>query len=126
MIIIPYNKKLTPIAKELRLRLTESERKLWNYILRDRQLEGYKFLRQKPILSFIVDFYCSELQLVIELDGPIHEFKISYDEMRVKKIEKLGLKVMSFSNEEIMNNISKVRIKLLNYIKAKRDEIGNL
>lgn len=116
MIIIPYNKKLTPIAKELRLRLTESERKLWNYILRDRQLEGYKFLRQKPILSFIVDFYCSELQLVIELDGPIHEFKISYDEMRVKKIEKLGLKVMSFSNEEIMNNISKVRIKLLNYI----------
>ena len=121
---LPYNKKLIPIARELRSQPTESERKLWHYILRARQLGGYKFLRQKPILNFIVDFCCAKLRLIIELDGPIHEFKIHYDETRAEAIEELGFKIVRFTNEEILQNIEKVRIELIKLIKLREKEIG--
>ncbi len=121
--IIPYNKELTAKARELRRNQTIHEIKLWNYILRVKQLEGYKFLRQKPILNFIVDFYCSKLLLVIELDGVIHDYRISYDNQRDAEIIDLGIKIIRFKNNDIENNIDKVRFKLLDEIDKRENEI---
>ena len=69
--IIPYNPKLKKLARKLRNKSTKSEVLLWNY-LKGRQIKGFDFHRQKPIGNYIVDFYCSELLLAIEIDGESH------------------------------------------------------
>ena len=69
---LPYNKNLTVLARENRNNPTKAESKIWSAVLRMRQFASYKFLRQKPIANYIVDFYCSELCLVIEIDGDSH------------------------------------------------------
>lgn len=69
---IPYRDDLKEKAKELRKNMTGPEKNLWYNVLRKNQIEGYRFLRQKPLLSYIVDFYCDELKLAIELDGFSH------------------------------------------------------
>jgi very-short-patch-repair endonuclease len=66
--IIPYNPKLVSLAKQLRNNMTLSEVLLWDE-LKSKQLLGYEFDRQRPIDNYIVDFYCKDLQLVIEIDG---------------------------------------------------------
>jgi very-short-patch-repair endonuclease len=66
--IIPYNPKLVSLAKQLRNNMTISEVLLWDE-LKSKQLLGYEFDRQRPIDNYIVDFYCKDLQLVIEIDG---------------------------------------------------------
>ncbi len=72
--IIPYNPKLKEFAKQLRKNSTQSEIKLWK-ALKGKQLNGFDFHRQKPLLDYIVDFYCAELSLVIELDGYSHHLE---------------------------------------------------
>ena len=64
-----YNKCLQPFANKLRKEMTKSEACLWKYVLRARQMKGYQFRRQRPVLDFIADFMCKELRLVIEVDG---------------------------------------------------------
>ena len=76
-----YDPKLKERSRELRRNATFTERLLWKY-LRVGQLNGYRFLRQKPIDEFIVDFYCKSLQLVIEIDGVSHNDKQRYDKRR--------------------------------------------
>jgi very-short-patch-repair endonuclease len=66
--IIPYNPKLVPLVKKLRKNMTLSKVLLWNE-LKSKQVLGYDFDRQRPIDNYIVDFYCKDLQLVIEIDG---------------------------------------------------------
>src|SRR6266498_3345931 len=90
---LPYNKNLVPLARENRKNPTKAELRMWNEVLRMRQFARYKFLRQKPIDNFIVDFYCSELRLVIEIDGDSHADTVEYDEERTKVLERYGLKV---------------------------------
>ncbi len=99
-------------AKLLRKDITLPEKLLWNK-LRDRQLAGLKFRRQHPIDLFIADFYCHEKRLVVEVDGEIHEYQKEYDEGRTAELERLGITVIRFSNEEVKNNIKLVtrRIK---------------
>ncbi|WP_320019573.1 endonuclease domain-containing protein [Labilibaculum manganireducens] len=96
-------------AKELRRNMTESEKLLWTEI-RNRKLNGLKFRRQHPINIFIADFYCHEIKLVIELDGNIHDYEENkeYDEGRTAELEYLGVKVIRFTNEEVMNSMNKV------------------
>ena len=96
-------------AKGLRAEMTEAEIKLW-YKLRKNQLLGYKFRRQHPIFLFIVDFYCHKAKLVVEVDGKVHEDpdQQEYDEQRTYELEHLGLTVIRFSNEEVLNNIDHV------------------
>jgi leucyl-tRNA synthetase len=105
------SKSITELARELRNNPTSAERKLWEY-LRKRRLKGYRFLRQKPIIYeqrnhkayfFIADFYCAETKLVIELDGKYHNQQKEYDRNRDLVIEKLGLTVLRFDNEELQN-----------------------
>ena len=86
--IIPYDPKLKDLARQLRKNSTLSEVLLWNY-LKGKQMLGYDFDRQKLIDNYIVDFFCNELMLAIEIDGDTHNDKIDKDEFRQKKLEGL-------------------------------------
>lgn len=81
---LPYNPELTKLARKNRQEPTQAERKMWSKILGRNQFKGYKFLRQKPIDKYIVDFYCAELKLAIEIDGDTHAGKENYDLQRMK------------------------------------------
>lgn len=96
-------------ARTLRKNLTNQERKLWN-ILRKKQFQGYKFLRQYPIAPYIVDFICREKKVIIEADGGQHNqpTDIEYGKKRSKFLESKGYKVIRFWNNEIDNNIEGV------------------
>ncbi len=100
-------------ARSLRKEMTPAERKLWN-CLKHRQFHGLKFRRQHPIEIFIVDFYCHEKKLVIEVDGPVHKVKThkEYDISRTAELEKFELTVLRFTNDEIMDQISEVLVKI--------------
>ncbi|MCX6754932.1 MAG: DUF559 domain-containing protein [Candidatus Nomurabacteria bacterium] len=102
---LPYNKELILRAKELRKNQTEAEIKFWNEILKSEKLKNFKFTTQKPIDNFIVDFYCSALGLIIEIDGEIHKFQKARDAERDNiLIQKYGLKILRYTNEEVLNN----------------------
>ena len=104
-------------ARHLRNNLTEAESILWQK-LRNKKLNGLKFRRQHPIAGFIADFYCFESGLIIEIDGCIHELSYyhEHDDGRTNVLESLGIKVIRFSNEEVLNNIEKVLNDILNSV----------
>jgi very-short-patch-repair endonuclease len=91
-------------AKVLRKKLTEHEKILWDRI-RKKQLHGMHFRRQHPFGIYILDFYCYEINLAIEVDGLIHLKHREYDNDRTIFLEKSGMKVMRFSNSDIENRI---------------------
>mgnify|MGYP001303755511 CR=1 FL=1 len=104
------SKLITQRVRDLRKNQTLSENMLWQ-CLRNRKLAGYKFNRQHPIKVvhdgkiryFIADFHCHEKNLVIELDGKIHENQKEYDEYRTYVINQLGIRVFRIKNEELVN-----------------------
>ena len=98
--IIPYNPELKDLARSLRKNMTLSEVLLWNE-LKKKQISGYDFDRQRPIGNFIVDFYCKELSLAIEIDGDTHLYKYDYDEERQATLEKSGVKFLRFEDIEV-------------------------
>ena len=106
--VLPYNKNLTERARENRKNPTKAESKLWNEVLRMRQFAECKFLRQKPIGNYIVDFYCSELRLVIEIDGDSHAETVEYDAERTRVFQALGLTVARYTNDDVLRNIQGV------------------
>jgi very-short-patch-repair endonuclease len=108
-------KEITLLARNLRKNQTQSEKLLWT-VLRRKRLSDYKFLRQHPIFYrvknkwvefFIADFYCSELKLIIELDGEIHEHRRDYDSERDLKLLNKGIYVVRIKNKELedMNSV---------------------
>ena len=86
-LVLPYNKNLTALARENRSNPTKAESKIWREVLRMRQFAQYKFLRQKAIGGYIVDFYCSELQLVIEIDGDSEDPEINVSRVLTRVAE---------------------------------------
>lgn len=100
-------------ARELRLRTTEAEQRLW-CLLRNRQLRGKKFRRQHAIANYVVDFYCSECKLAIELDGNFHvdEAAREYDKSRTALLNELGIAVMRFWNEEVISDPGSVLVRI--------------
>ncbi|MGD0780544.1 MAG: endonuclease domain-containing protein [Dehalococcoidales bacterium] len=106
--MIPYNKNLKELSKNLRDNLTEAERCLWTR-LRLKHL-GYVFYRQKPIGDYIVDFYCPKAKLVVEVDGGQHFKKdtASNDRVRNQYLQNLGLTVLRFSNAEVLKNTDNI------------------
>ena len=94
-------------ARTLRRNQTETEKLLWQK-LRNRQLLDKKFRRQYPIGSYIVDFVCLELRLVVELDGGQHMDQQDYDEQRTNYLKQQGFVVLRFWNNEVMGNIEGV------------------
>ncbi|MBI2469984.1 MAG: endonuclease domain-containing protein [Planctomycetes bacterium] len=104
---IHYNPKLKALSRELRKKGTLSEVLLWN-ILKGKKIKGYRFMRQKPICDFIVDFYCSELKLIIEIDGISHNEKSVSDRIRQQKLESLGLSILRFYEWDVKKDIRAV------------------
>ena len=99
----PYRKILKEPARSLRTNLTDAEQMLWHHIRR-KQIQGVQFYRQKPLLAFIVDFYCPSAKLVIELDGSQH-FKKEHqikDQVRDAALAGLGLHVLRFDNRQVL------------------------
>ena len=102
-------------ARDLRKRSTVAEDAFWQ-LVRNRRFLGLKFKRQFPIefnyedrkRFFIADFYCYEKKLVVEIDGGIHESQKEYDELRKEIINVLGLRIVRFSDFDILNNLEKV------------------
>lgn len=115
--IIPYNPKLKDLARKLRNDSTKSEIKLWME-LKGKQVYGYDFQRQKPLLNYIVDFYCNELELVIELDGYSHQFEevVIKDENKEAELKKYGLTILRFDDDEIMKDMNNVLRTIEQYI----------
>lgn len=109
------------LAKDLRKEQTEAEGLLWQK-LRGKRLNGVKFNRQCPIGRYIADFYCSEANLVIEVDGGIHEEENQklYDEIRQKDIEGRNMTVLRFSNEEIISDIEAVLQKVVEHMQLRK------
>ena len=116
-------KQIIEFAREQRKNMTPAEKFLWN-VLRNRNFEGKKFLRQHPLIYenindrklsfFIADFYCAEHRLVVELDGKIHDFQKDYDEQRDFIINEMGIKVLRIRNEEV-KDIGEVKEKIKAY-----------
>ncbi|OGI09963.1 MAG: hypothetical protein A2Y40_02025 [Candidatus Margulisbacteria bacterium GWF2_35_9] len=104
----------------LRKNMTEAEIILWS-MLKNRNLLGYRFVRQYSVAGFVIDFFCSKLKLAIELDGGIHDIegaKESDDERQII-IEQYGIIFLRFKNEEIKNSLNDVLIKIkenINYL----------
>ena len=109
-IIIPYNLKLKPFARHLRNNSTLSEILLWKQF--KNKAFGVEFHRQVPIDEFIVDFYCHELMLAIEIDGISHDFKYENDLRRQGKLENLGVQFIRFDDQEVKNNMFNVLLEL--------------
>ena len=118
-----YNKKLRPFANKLRKEMTKAEACLWKYALRAGQMKGYQFRRQRPVLRYIADFLCKELKLVIEVDGITHqddEIGVK-DKRKTHDLEKAGFKVIRFTDEDVLKNMSGVMERIERVV----DTMGN-
>ncbi len=117
--VIPYNPKLKQRARLLRKNSTLSEILLWKH-LRGKQMKGYDFHRQKPLDNYIVDFFCNELMLAIEIDGSSHELEGAYerDQERQQKLESLGISFLRFDDRMVKQNMKSVLLAIELWIEA--------
>lgn len=101
--------------------MTKAEACLWKYVLRARQLRGYQFRRQRPVLWYIADFMCKELMLVIEVDGLSHTWEetIRKDKKKTAELEAAGFTVLRFTDDDVLNHISEVKTILEEWIDRK-------
>jgi very-short-patch-repair endonuclease len=115
--IIPYNPKLKELARKLRKSSTLSEILLWQH-LKGKQMLGCDFHRQKPIDNYIVDSFCNELVLAIEIDGGSHDFEEVYvgDIAGQQKLESLGIHFLRFNDREVKKDIHNVLQSIENWI----------
>ncbi|MDO8692342.1 MAG: endonuclease domain-containing protein [Dehalococcoidia bacterium] len=105
---IRYNPSLTEKARENRKTPTPAENGLWFEVLQGKRFAGLRFTRQKPLDEYIVDFYCSELMVAIEIDGDSHAEQPDYDRQRTARLNKLRIEVMRYSHLDIMTNLTGV------------------
>ncbi|MFA6150735.1 MAG: endonuclease domain-containing protein [Chitinophagaceae bacterium] len=123
--IIPYNPALVSLAKQLRQNMTIGEALLWSE-LRKKKMMGYDFDRQRPILSYIVDFYCKDLQLAIEIDGGSHDDKFEEDRKRQSDLEALGVCFLRFEECVVRSDIKNVLYTIQNWIEENiADSLSN-
>ncbi|GEM_PF-19637 len=124
---LPYNPKLKERARELRQAGNLSEVLFWNQV-KNKQFKGFDFDRQKIIGNYIVDFYCSNCNVVIEIDGSSHDDKVEYDAERDAYLESLGLTVIHIPVAEVMKNMNKVMQILFDHpaLKGTPPKEGNL
>lgn len=117
--IIHYNNNLKHLSSQLRNDSTQSEIRLWKY-LKSKQT-GVRFIRQKPIGNYIVDFYCKELRLAIELDGLSHQYEetMKKDEEKEAYLNEMGIEVLRFEDKEVLGDIDNVMAVLLDYIERR-------
>ncbi len=104
-----YNKSLLNRSKNMSRTMTKAESRIWFDLLSKKQLLGLKFIKQKIVFSYILDFYCSELSLAIEIDGESHDAKLDYDKTRDNYIKACGINVIRLSNHDVFGNLEGVR-----------------
>ncbi len=113
---ITRNQRVSPekvrLAKEMRRNMTPSERLLWSE-LRGSALNGLHFRRQQIVAGFILDFYCVEERLAIEVDGPVHDSQAENDSERDRALAALGIQTLRFKNEEVAKDIGAVLKKIV-------------
>ena len=116
-IIIPYNRKLKLRARSMRNNPTGAEELMWA-LLRQGVLKSFRFHRQKPLGNYIVDFYCTRLLLVIEIDGLGHadEAQQEYDAQRTAFLNGYGITVLRFWNNEVLHNSDGVYEEVLDWV----------
>lgn len=109
MSIVKNHPLLRVLRKDLRRNMTQPEQKLW-YYLRSGGLKGYKFRRQYGLLNYILDFYCVQVKLAVEVDGDSHYDSAAqeYDNKRTEYLKKAGVRVVRFTNLDINTNIEGV------------------
>jgi len=112
---VRYRDGLVIMSQRNRRKPTEAEKIIWDKVL-SKDKTGYRFLRQKPIDRFIVDFYCPKLLLAIEIDGGSHIKKKGRDEHRDKFLKQIGITTIRFTNEEVMNDIESVKKKIIDLV----------
>ena len=107
--MLPYNPKLKESSRQLRNNMTDAELLFWSKV-RNKQLKGVQFYRQKPVGNYIVDFYCPKANLVVEIDGSQHyeESGMENDGVRDEYMRSIGLTVLRFSNREVLGNLTGV------------------
>ena len=117
-IIIPYNRHLKKYARWLRNHPTQAEKRLWKY-LKGKQVKGYDFHRQKPIDNYILDFFCHELMLGIEVDGITHEWEETKIKDNIKEsiLNDLGITILRFEDDAVMNEPDEVMGKIEEYVR---------
>jgi len=120
--IIPYNPKLKTLAKALRKNMTFSEVLLWDE-LKQKKMLGFDFDRQRSIDEFIVDFYCKDLQLAIEIDGDSHDSEEAFekDRKRQKRLEELGVRFLRFDDLEVKKEMNNVLRKIQHLIEENKE-----
>jgi very-short-patch-repair endonuclease len=121
---LKYNPALKEKARELRNNSTNTEIILWRF-LKGKQLLGYDFHRQKPIDEFIVDFFCNELMLAIEIDGVSHIGNEDYDKERQSKLEKLGVMFLRFKDDDVFYNCDFVMKEIEKWVEVNKSYIQN-
>jgi very-short-patch-repair endonuclease len=107
----PYLIPLTDRARKQRKHPTPAERLFWEAV-RNKRFMKLKFIRQKPLLSFIADFYCAKLKLAVEIDGDVHEAQEEYDQFRTSELEKRGIRVIRYTNIEVIHDLNTVMLDL--------------
>lgn len=120
-----HKKRLTPLARNLRKRSTDAERKLWHH-LRNRNLKGFKFRRQVPIENFIADFVCDEAKLMIELDGGQHAEQSAADTQRTSTLEQAGYVVVRYWNNQVLTETTSVLEDILCHLEKLAPHPGPL
>jgi len=115
---LKYLVDLRKLARNNRNNPTESEKIFWNEVLQYDKIK-YRFLRQKPINRFILDFYCSKLLLAIEIDGKSHNNKKYSDNERDLFLEKYNIKTIRYSNYQVLNELNNVKENLVEIIKER-------
>ncbi len=119
-----YNSKLKSFAKENRKEMTKAEACLWKYVLGSKQMMGYQFRRQRPVLDYIADFMCKELMLIIEVDGITHQYEEIYDNDKIREValKRIGFSIIRFSDSEVLEDIHNVIRALESYVFNYREE----
>jgi very-short-patch-repair endonuclease len=121
---ILYSRDLKQRSRDLRNHSTLAEGLLWNHLKR-RKMLGYRFMRQKPIHHFIVDFYCSKLKLAIEIDGESHRFRYGADMLRQKHLENMGVYVLRFNDLGVKKDIGNVLSSIEGWIRKNERQPPN-
>ena len=123
--IISYNSRLKELARSLRKNMTFSEVKLWNE-LKNGKMMDYDFDRQRPIGNYIVDFFCKDLQLAIEVDGITHldEKTMLKDEIRQKEIEEMGIHFLRFDALLVVNKVEAAVREIRNWVLEYEEKNG--
>lgn len=115
-----YNSKLKEFARQNRKDMTKAEASIWKFLLSKRQMMGYQFRRQRPVLNYLADFLCKDLMLIIEVDGLTHQWEgnAEKDILRQEELEKIGFTVLRFHDSEVLNDLANVNRTISKYIEV--------